>query len=122
VSKDTGRAPQAPNALPLPKDVQDLLSLGDFSDFTLQLLNLHNRIHRWVGGDMGLVDFAAYDPLFFSHHSMIDRIWYLWQIKNGPAGLPGVLNTVLPPFSMTVADVLDTTKLGYEYSLTQVSS
>ena len=39
----------------------------------------HDRVHGYVGGSMGQVPTAAFDPIFWSHHSMVDRIWYLWQ-------------------------------------------
>lgn len=39
---------------------------------------LHNRIHMWVGGDMG-PGTSPNDPVFFLHHCNVDRIWALWQ-------------------------------------------
>jgi hypothetical protein len=32
---------------------------------------------------MGVVGTAAFDPIFWSHHAMIDRLWWLWQARNG---------------------------------------
>ena len=67
---------------------------------------------------MAAVPIAAYDPIFWSHHAMIDRIWYLWQL--GPNGVnpPARLqNRVLTPFPMTVRDTLDISTLGYEYAV-----
>ena len=49
---------------------------------------------------------------------MIDRLWYIWQ--NGDRGQdppPNLMNTVLTPFPMTVADTLDIHRLGYEYAV-----
>ena len=31
---------------------------------------------------------AAYDPIFWAHHCMIDRLWYLWQLRHPGAGVP----------------------------------
>jgi tyrosinase len=60
---------------------------------------------------------AAFDPVFFAHHYMIDRVWYLWQVRHGDGGIPAALLPVLlPPFGKTVADVLSTQGLGYEYA------
>lgn len=60
----------------------------------------HNDIHLAVGGfdiegvfdadtipgangDMGENDTAGLDPIFFFHHCYIDRLFWLWQKKNG---------------------------------------
>ena len=60
---------------------------------------------------------AAYDPIFFAHHCMIDRLWYLWQVRHGNGGIPqATLNLELIPFGKRVRDVLDTQTLGYEYA------
>jgi len=73
----------------------------------------HNDIHLAVGGfdvpgqgdfsaiegansDMGENDTAGLDPIFYFHHSFIDRVFWLWQKKHGftdhlevMAGYPG---------------------------------
>jgi hypothetical protein len=56
---------------------------------------LHNRVHIWVGGDMG-PGTSPNDPVFFLHHCNVDRLWALWQhahptsaylpASGGPAG------------------------------------
>lgn len=59
----------------------------------------HNSIHLAVGGfeipsydkspidgangDMGENDTAGLDPIFFFHHCNVDRMFWLWQKKNG---------------------------------------
>lgn len=59
----------------------------------------HNSIHLAVGGydvptydaspieganaDMGENDTAGLDPIFFFHHCFVDRVFWLWQKKNG---------------------------------------
>jgi tyrosinase len=58
----------------------------------------HNNIHLAVGGfsyggshfspiegangDMGENECAAFDPIFFFHHCHIDRMFWLWQVRN----------------------------------------
>ena len=75
-----------------------------------------NSREQWVWGDMGRVATAAFDPVFWSHHCMIDRIWALWQQAHGNSGIPpSVLDLVLEPFNLQVRDVLDIHELGYEY-------
>jgi len=32
-------------------------------------------------GDMGENESAAFDPIFYFHHSNIDRLFYIWQMK-----------------------------------------
>jgi tyrosinase len=117
LNRPTTRQPKPPKSLPTADQVNKILGLPDFQDFSEQLENIHNQVHIWVGGDMGVIPTAAFDPIFFSHHSMIDRLWYVWQVKNAPGSIPqNLLNQVLPPFNMTVNDVLDITKLGYQYA------
>ena len=68
VPAKTGRAPGAPGAPPLPsvQEVNDVLALTDFLDFSAQLEQLHNRVHGWVGGHMGEIAYAAFDPVFWA--------------------------------------------------------
>jgi len=42
--------------------------------------DLHNLVHRWVGGNM-LRMTSPNDPVFFMHHANIDRMWSIWQKK-----------------------------------------
>ena len=30
---------------------------------------------------------APYDPLFFLHHTQLDRLWWLWQLRQPNGGL-----------------------------------
>lgn len=57
---------------------------------------------------------TAYDPIFWSHHSNVDRLWAVWQELH-PNVQAGDLDGVLAPWSMTVRDTLDMKKFGYEY-------
>jgi len=117
----TQRHPQPVDDLPTQSDVDGVLSTGDWTEFTQALeISLHNRVHGWVGGDMGIVAQAGFDPIFFSHHCMVDRLWWLWQVRNGNGSMPDdLLDTVLPPFKMTVRDVLSVNSLGYDYAAAQ---
>ena len=120
--EDTRRDPQDPSDLPTPQMIDELLELNDFDDFDIILENIHDQIHGWVGGSMGLVSTAAYDPLFWSHHCMVDRLWYLWQLRHGfTNGMQDMLDEVLEPFPLKVRDVIDIRNLGYEYAVAQIS-
>jgi tyrosinase len=113
----TSRAPGDPAGLPSAADVQAVLALPDFLDFQQQVEEIHNAVHVWVSGTMGEIPWAAYDPIFFAHHTMIDRLWRLWQIRHpNPHMPPQLLNQALPPFPMTVAQTLDIKALGYDYA------
>jgi tyrosinase len=44
----------------------------------------HNNVHTFVGGDMGAY-MSPLDPIFWTHHAMIDRCWVEWNItRNHP--------------------------------------
>ncbi|HXU39376.1 MAG TPA: tyrosinase family protein [Blastocatellia bacterium] len=124
IDRMTRRSPRQPRELPTPADVTDVLNLTQFDDFSRQLEGIHDFIHGWTGGglgDMGNVGTAAWDPIFWSHHCNIDRLWYLWQIRHGESNIPpNLLPMVLPPFSLTVRDVLNINALGYEYAVSLV--
>jgi len=53
---------------------------------------LHNRVHVWVGGDMGPAT-SPNDPVFYLNHCNVDRLWESWMVRRGrrytpPAGAP----------------------------------
>jgi tyrosinase len=92
---------------------------------------LHNGIHAWVGGlaQQGtmMLPTSPNDPVFFLHHSQIDRLWAQWQEAHGvdsyqPVdGLPGNnVDDLMTPFdsagiAVTPGDVGDIRDLGYAY-------
>jgi tyrosinase len=121
LNRDTVRQPAAPEDLPTSDDVATVMAVTDWSEFSDALEGqLHNRVHGWVGGDMGIVAVAAFDPIFWSHHAMIDRLWWLWQARNGNGNIPPeLMDVVLAPFSFKVRDVLSANALGYDYAAAQ---
>jgi tyrosinase len=113
----TSRSPDRASRLPSRAQVQAVLSAPDFLDFSARVEELHDAVHVWVGGTMAEIPWAAYDPVFFSHHCMIDRLWALWQLSHPNGGPPTqLLSEALPPFQMTVAQTLSINSLGYEYA------
>jgi hypothetical protein len=87
----------------------------------------HDTVHATIGGDMGAVETAALDPIFWLHHANIDRLWDRWialgngrenPISNGPW-----MNQVFFFFdefgaqvSLTGSQILDTAlQLNYRY-------
>ncbi len=119
VSARTERHPGRPGSAPLPtrNEVDRVLDIRDFLVFSDQLEGLHDRVHIWVGGHMGMIPYAAFDPIFWAHHTMVDRIWRLWQLRHPNATPPrAILDEALPPFRMTVRQTLDVRALGYDYA------
>jgi tyrosinase len=125
----TRRFPGDPRWLPSSALVESLLNHSQFRDFSIQLEDVHDYVHGWaggnngaVGGDMGNLGTAAWDPLFWSHHCTIDRIWYMWQLRQGINNIsPELSDVVLQPFALTVKDVLNINALGYEYAISKVA-
>ncbi|GAB1607023.1 Hemocyanin A-type, units Ode to Odg,Hemocyanin, beta-C chain unit D,Hemocyanin type 2 unit a,Hemocyanin [Argonauta hians] len=88
----------------------------DFCEFSTHLEVLHNSLHSWLGGrdphSLSSLDYAAYDPVFFLHHSNIDRLWAIWQELQRYRKLPynsahcalGLLNQPMRPFSNKTAN------------------
>ncbi len=94
--------------------------------------DLHNLVHRWVGGSM-LKMTSPNDPVFWLHHCNIDRLWARWQDKHPlyafylpPSGAaPGhnlndtMIFSHMPPApwatTYTPAGVVFHQELGYKY-------
>ncbi|KAJ7594555.1 Di-copper centre-containing protein [Mycena floridula] len=70
--------------------------VGDYKAFQTYFeafQGAHGAVHLSTGGDLagacpknapsdcvsGAPTFSANEPLFWMHHAMVDRIWYLWQ-------------------------------------------
>ncbi|MFI8945214.1 tyrosinase family protein [Streptomyces sp. NPDC053750] len=89
----------------------------------------HNRVHRWVGGDM-LGAAAVNDPAFWLHHAFVDLQWYRWQRRHArarylPATPPGsgdaqhgrvvARHERLPPWDVTPSELEDVGRI-YRYA------
>nr|ACJ76786.1 tyrosinase polyphenol oxidase [Argemone mexicana] len=93
----------------------------------------HNALHTWVGSnlntereDLGAFYSAARDPIFYAHHSNIDRLWNVWTDLRGnnkpaiedPEWLDSTFyfhNEKLELVRIRIRDVLDMSKLRYTY-------
>ncbi|WAU81691.1 tyrosinase family protein [Streptomyces sp. Qhu-G9] len=80
-------------------------------------VNLHNRVHVWVGGQMA-TGVSPNDPVFWLHHAYIDKLWAEWQRRHPDsgylpaAGTPDVIDrdeSMKPWNDTTPADLLDHT-------------
>lgn len=90
---------------------------------------LHNRVHVWIGGDMG-PGTSPNDPAFYLNHCNVDRIWEAWMAEHGRVYRPDVgegpvghridsAMFALLGSSMTPAEVLDVSD-RYDYDTLQV--
>ncbi|KAI1484838.1 Di-copper centre-containing protein [Biscogniauxia mediterranea] len=96
-------------------------------DFQMQMqgvpgsgdMGIHGGGHYALGGDPGRDVYASPgDPAFYLHHGMIDRVWWIWQMRepaarrHGDVALMGT-NTFLdsPPSANTTFD--DYVDYGY---------
>ncbi|XP_059623046.1 polyphenol oxidase, chloroplastic-like [Cornus florida] len=92
----------------------------------------HGPVHRWTGDrsqpngeNMGNFYSAARDPIFFCHHSNVDRLWIIWKSLGGKRKDftdPDFLNAEFLFYdenkelvSVKVEDCLDQKNLGYVY-------
>ncbi|MFD0007887.1 tyrosinase family protein [Streptomyces sp. NPDC127178] len=85
-------------------------------------VNLHNRVHVWVGGHMA-TGASPNDPVFWLHHAFIDKLWADWQARHPSSPyLPDtqtedvidVDSTMRPWDDVTPRDMLDHTQF-YTY-------
>ena len=95
---------------------------------------VHNGIHYWTGSrtlplgmDMGTFTTASRDPVFYAHHSNVDRLWDLWrfELPDGERFDHNETDFLDAEFAffdehanlvkIKVRDVLDISKLGYKY-------
>ena len=64
-------------------DVTSAFSQLDFLTANSIIQGPHGSVHVEVGGWMGSVPTAAQDPIFYLHHSNVDRLWNLWLAQGG---------------------------------------
>lgn len=68
-------------------DASQAFSFTDFTNFSNTLQGQpHGAMHCAVGSgcvmpDIGLVPIAGADPVFYMHHSNIDRLWQCWMVR-----------------------------------------
>lgn len=84
----------------------------------------HNNVHRTIAGTMGTA-LSPLDPIFWLHHSQVDRLWVRWLEKGGGRANPTEARWLSQPYEFydpegnqvtrTPKDALSTTTLGYRY-------
>jgi tyrosinase len=86
--------------------------------FDQGFLGLHAAGHFSIGGDAGDFFSSPNDPVFFMHHSMLDRLWWIWQALHlDQAGTIAGTITLFnnpPSRNATLDDVVQTNYLNLE--------
>ncbi|KAI9330094.1 hypothetical protein BDR26DRAFT_807595, partial [Obelidium mucronatum] len=63
--------------------VENLVGTSTWGPFSQTIYSgPHAAVHNALGGDFSFPPAAGNDPLFYVHHSMIDKIWSDWQHMN----------------------------------------
>jgi len=73
------RAVGAGTTLPDAALLDVAIAQTDFGTFSTRLEQYHNAIHVYVGGDMSLIAQATQDPVFWTVHAYIDKVWNDWS-------------------------------------------
>ena len=77
----------------------------DYTEFLNKLQHAHNSVHNHVGCDMSTLETAAYDPIFFLHHSFVDHCWAFWQelrhLRKQRKPVLSEYQYPLPPFNLS---------------------
>lgn len=70
--------------LPTPSDVSNLMTMDDFFEFSNELERrpVHRGAHVWTGGAMPTT-LSPRDPVFYFHHSFVDKVWQEWESIHG---------------------------------------
>jgi hypothetical protein len=109
------------------------MSATSFNRFSGDLENTpHGAVHCAIvtggcpNGLMGSVPVAALDPIFYAHHTNIDRLYECWLHVNEAGRLPNDPTLLKTKFAFVdadgstlqrlVGDMLTTTQLGYTYA------
>jgi tyrosinase len=114
---ETSRDPASPSSLAdLATLVQSANREDNYNDFCPAVEQPHNGLHGWVGGSMGLVPYAAFDPIFWVHHCFIEKLFCDWQDR-AQASLPtAIAGLAQAPFNKTTDDLWNYKALGYRYA------
>lgn len=85
----------------------------------------HNHIHQLIGGAMKHPRTSARDPMFWLHHSNVDRVWATWHRNRGRDLYPAEWTSrTVGGFvdvegrdvaGLPVGGTLETRPLGYDY-------
>jgi hypothetical protein len=75
----------------------------------------HDNFHGWVGPDMADNSYTAYDPVFWSYHANIDRVFEEWR-RGRPAAMFTATFPLRPFVGSDAAGVDYTDPEAYDYT------
>jgi hypothetical protein len=96
----------------------------------------HGYVHNNIGGDMQDPRTSPNDPVFYLHHTNVDRLWWQWQraypqmansysgnafVSGGRRGNAGS-SDILAPYGVAVSDVMSTEALCYTYKVDDLNN
>lgn len=87
-SRNAGVNAGNPLSANLATSVNNAMALLDYFSTQSSVNGPHGSVHVAVGGKMSSVSSAAQDPIFWVHHSQVDRIWNLWLAQGGGRSSP----------------------------------
>jgi hypothetical protein len=112
---------------PQSTNIDAILKISNYLDYEFKIeRGIHGYVHCTVGptcpvAHMGDVPVAGNDPVFYTHHANIDRMFSCWEAKYGlPSGSWSTQTFSFPDqtgnmVTKSVSDFLDTKALGYVY-------
>lgn len=81
----------------------------------------HNPVHNIIAGVMRTME-SPLDPIFYLHHTNIDRLWHAWALPDGK-GIPGTTSpywsgsfTYAPDLTLPRIQCYHPSRLGNTYS------
>eukprot|EP00474_Spongospora_subterranea_P011769 CRZ12227.1 hypothetical protein [Spongospora subterranea] len=84
----------------LAESVYRALTRPTFEAFQRELEAAHAMVHNTIGGAMIPVKTAAFDPIFWFHHSMVNIIWSMWSSLHKGADLSSFNNIVIDNYNL----------------------
>ena len=66
----------------LKNSVENAMEVRDFSLFSDSISMPHGDVHLGLKCTMRPTQTAAYDPIFWLHHSFVDKLFSQWQYNN----------------------------------------
>jgi len=112
----TSRSPGPLTALGvLPGLVRSANRATRYDRFSASVEQPHNQVHGWVGGTMGSIAYAAFDPIFWVHHCFIEKLFCEWQDRTSAPISPAIAGQVLAPFNKRTEEVWNYKTLGYRF-------
>jgi len=118
--------------LPTPAVVSALQAMNDFLLYSNEMErgDVHRGAHVWTGGAMPTT-LSPRDPIFYLHHTNVDRLWAAWENAN-PGGSTHIITSMVRYDGTYVFDgetlplvdpddIADSKALGVFYAGTQLA-